>query len=53
MVKKVHEHKILVEHIDGSTQEIEIMKEDTEENTKNQEGSKYEVEVDQEVEECA
>lgn len=50
VVKEVHTHKIVVAHEDGQTEEIEIAKEDTQENAKNLEGSKYEVEVDEDVE---
>lgn len=41
VVKEVHEHKVVVEHVDGKTQTIEIVKQDTDENAKNHEGSKY------------
>jgi hypothetical protein len=50
VVKEVHKHTIVVAHADGKTEEIEIAKEDTKENSKNLEGSKYEVEVEEEVE---
>lgn len=50
LVKEVHEHKIVVEHSDGSTQEIDVAREDTEENSEDLEGSEYEVEVEEEVE---
>jgi hypothetical protein len=33
VVKEVHEHRIIVEHADGSQQSIEVVKEDTEGNT--------------------
>ena len=42
VVKEVHEHKVVVAHVDGQTQTIEIVKQDTDENSKNHEGSKYE-----------
>ena len=51
VVKEVHEHKVVVEHVDGKTQTIEIVKQDTDENAKNHEGSKYE--TVEEVEESA
>ena len=47
VVREVHEHKIVVEHADGHTEEIEVEREDTEENTKDLEGSEYEVEVEE------
>lgn len=42
VVKEVHHHKVVVEHIDGKTETVEIVKQDTPENTKNHEGTKYE-----------
>lgn len=47
VVKEVHKHRIVVEHTNGKTEEIEIVKEDTKENSKDLEGSKYEVEVEE------
>ena len=44
VVKEVHEHKVIVEHSDGKTEEIEVHKEDTADNTQEHEGSKYEAE---------
>lgn len=51
VVKEVHRHKVVVEHVDGKTETIEVVKQDTPENTKSHEGSKYETE--EEVEEGA
>lgn len=51
VVKEVHEHKVIVEHSDGRAEEIEVAKEDTEENAKDLEGSEYEEEIEEEVEE--
>ncbi len=50
VVKEVHKHTIVVEHTDGKTEEIEITKDDTKENSQDLEGSNYEVEVEEEVE---
>ena len=47
VVREVHEHKIIVEHADGNMEEIEVEREDTEENTQDLEGSEYEVEVEE------
>lgn len=49
VVKEVHRHKVIVEHTDGKTETVEIVKRDTPENTKNHDGSRYETE--EEVEE--
>ncbi len=46
VVREVHEHRIVVEHSDGTIQEIEVEKDDTPENTEDLEGSEYEVEVE-------
>ena len=43
---EVHDHTIVVEHADGKIMEIEVVKEDTTENTEEREGSNYEVEED-------
>ncbi len=51
IVKEVHTHKIVVEKTDGSVQSIDVEKGDTAENAKDLEGSDYEVEVEEEVEE--
>ncbi len=47
IVRDVHEHTIVVQHTDGKTEEIEVVKEDTEENTEDFEGSEYEEEPDE------
>jgi hypothetical protein len=39
-----------VHHADGKSEKVEILKEDTPENTVDHEGSEYEVEVEEEVE---
>lgn len=51
VVKEVHEHTVVVEYSDGRKESIEVVREDTEENAKELEGSEYEVEVEEEVEE--
>lgn len=51
VVKEVHNHKVVIEHIDGRTETVEVVKQDTPENTKNHEGTKYE--TVEEVEEDA
>jgi hypothetical protein len=49
VVKEVHTHHIVVEHSDGTTQKLDVKKEDTKENKKDLEGSEYEVEIEEEV----
>ncbi len=49
VVREIHEHKIVVERADGTTESIEVVKEDTADNTKELEGSEYEVEIEEEV----
>ena len=46
VVKEVKEKTIIVEHSDGKTEEIEVHKEDTKENTEDVEGSEIVEEVD-------
>jgi len=50
VVKEVHKHTIVVEQTNGKTEEIEIVKDDTKENSQDLEGSKYKVEVEEKVE---
>lgn len=50
VVKKVHKHTIVVEQSNGKTEEIKIVKKATKENPQDLKGSKYEVEVEEEVE---
>jgi hypothetical protein len=51
VVHEVHEHHVVVKHADGKIEKIETHREDDAENTKELEGSEYEVEeeVDEEV----
>ena len=49
VVHEVHEHHVVVKHADGKSEKLEIHKEDDAENSKELEGSEYEVE--EEVEE--
>ncbi len=49
VVREVHEHKIVVEHADGTAESIDVAKEDTAENTNELEGSEYEVEIEEDV----
>ena len=49
VVREVHEHTIVVTHHDGSTQTIEVEKENLPENSIEIEGSEYEVEIEEEV----
>ena len=42
IVKEVHRHRVVVEHSDGKTETIEVVKKDTPENTKELEGSEIE-----------
>ena len=44
IVKEVHEQHIIVENPDGSTEKVDVLKEDTEENSKELEGSEIEQE---------
>lgn len=47
VVKEVHTYNIVVEHKNGKTETIDIVKEDNNENSKDFEGSKYQVEEDE------
>ena len=51
IVKTVHVDKIIVEHENGDTEEVDIVREDTSENSKELEGSEYEEIIEEEVEE--
>jgi len=51
VVHEVHHDHIVVKRSDGRTEKIETVKEDTEENSKELEGSEYEVEEEVEEEE--
>ena len=44
LVKEVHEHHIVVEHPDGTTENVDVHQEDTEENSEELEGSVIEEE---------
>jgi bifunctional DNA-binding transcriptional regulator/antitoxin component of YhaV-PrlF toxin-antitoxin module len=48
VVTEVHEHRVVVEHADGSKESIDVVKEDSGENAEDLEGSEYEVEEDAE-----
>lgn len=41
VVKEVHPHRIAVEHVDGSWESIEIIKQDTSQNVQQHTGSEY------------
>lgn len=51
VVREVTETRIVVEHAQGSTETLAIVREDTDENLAELEGSEYEVEIEEEVEE--
>ena len=46
VVKEVHTEYVVVEKSDGSSEKIDIVKEDTDENSEELEGSEYEEEVE-------
>jgi len=47
IVEEVHHDHIIVKHTSGETEKIEVVKEDTTENTKDLEGSEVEEEVEE------
>lgn len=46
VVREVHEHHVVVSYQDGSTEAVDIAREDTDENSQDLTGSEYEVEVE-------
>jgi hypothetical protein len=50
VVHEIHPTYLVVRHVDGKSEKIDIVKEDTPENTVDHEGSEYEEEVEEEVE---
>lgn len=51
VVKEIEETRIIVEHEHGNSESIPFIREDDDQNTKDLEGSEYEVEIEEEVEE--
>lgn len=51
VVREVHEKTIVVVATDGSSETIDVVREDTAENGEDQVGSEYEVEIEEEVDE--
>ena len=51
VVKEVHGETLVVVHADGKRETVEIVREDTDENARELEGSTYEVEIEEEVDE--
>jgi len=51
VVREVHEHTIVVTLQDGSTETIEVQREDTDENAEDLQGSEYEVDIEEEEDE--